>query len=115
MGRLRKAPGLLTRKVDSRVLKPRPKQAEPFYKSAEYLHWREAVIARAGRRCEAIEGDGRRCTKAEPKNRMFADHKIERADGGADLDPANGQCLCGRHHTLKTVHTRAARLARGFI
>ena len=37
---------------------------------------------------------------------MFADHIVERKDGGADLDPRNGQCLCGRHHTMKTAQTR---------
>jgi hypothetical protein len=47
-----------------------------------------------------------------PEHRLFADHIVEVADGGALLDPANGQCLCGAHHTLKTVRAKVAR-ARG--
>jgi 5-methylcytosine-specific restriction enzyme A len=42
---------------------------------------------------------------------MFADHICEVADEGDRFDPANGQCLCGRHHALKTARARAARLA----
>lgn len=85
-----------------------PKAVLPFYQTPEYLAWREAVIARAGRRCEAVD-DGKRCWKAEPHNRMFADHKVEVKDGGARLDVANGQCLCGAHHTAKTAAARGAR------
>ena len=91
----------------SRV-KPAPKRADPLYSTPEYLAWREQVIVRAGRRCEAID-NGQRCTKAEPYNRMFADHIVEVRDDGARFDIANGQCLCGAHHTLKTVAERAKR------
>ncbi|MFA6243911.1 MAG: HNH endonuclease signature motif containing protein [Candidatus Hydrogenedentales bacterium] len=108
---MRKVGPLLKHRVDSKVLKARPKEVELFYRSPEYERWRAIVIARAGGRCEAIT-NGQRCTKAQPVHRMFADHKIERSDGGAPLDPANGQCLCGSHHTLKTVQARASRLAR---
>ena len=90
-----------------RVATP-PKVAAPVYQSAEYRQWREAVIARAGRRCEAVV-DGVRCGKAEPRNRMFADHIVEIKDGGAPFDVGNGQCLCGGHHTAKTAQARAAR------
>jgi hypothetical protein len=41
---------------------------------------------------------------------MFADHIREIGDGGAPFDLANGQCLCGAHHTRKTTATRAKRL-----
>ena len=85
-----------------------PKTAAAIYQTAEYRQWREAVIARAGRRCEAVDG-GKRCWKAEPRNRMFADHKREIRDGGAPFDLDNGQCLCGSHHTAKTAQARAAR------
>jgi 5-methylcytosine-specific restriction enzyme A len=54
---------------------------------------------------------GYRCTKAQPEHRMFADHVIELRDGGAQFDPANGQCLCGPHHLMKTAQTRRDRLA----
>lgn len=85
-----------------------PKTVAPLYQTPEYRQWREAVIARAERRCEAVV-DGKRCWKREPHNRMFADHKIELRDGGAPFDVDNGQCLCGAHHTAKTAQARAAR------
>lgn len=98
---------------DGRALKPEPKRTDPLYLSPEYRAWRETVIARAGRQCEAKdERTARRCAKAEPHHRMFADHKIEVKDGGAPFDPANGQCFCGRHHTIKTAEARARRLGR---
>jgi 5-methylcytosine-specific restriction protein A len=103
-------------------LKPVPKSVDPFYLTPEYARWREQVIARAGGRCEAIEDcrtaspncrtapyRGSRCSKAAPFHRMFADHIKERRDGGDPLDPNNGECLCGRHHTLKTARARAER------
>jgi 5-methylcytosine-specific restriction protein A len=42
---------------------------------------------------------------------MVADHKIERADGGALYDEANGACLCVAHNTLKGNQARRARAA----
>jgi hypothetical protein len=93
---------------DGRRAPPPPKAADPLYDKAQYRGWRESVIARAGRRCEAVDG-GVRCAKAEPLHRMFADHKLELRDGGAPFDPANGQCLCGAHHTAKTADRRRAR------
>jgi 5-methylcytosine-specific restriction protein A len=97
--------------IDTRVVKPEAKKAEPFYLTPEYRAWRAIVIKRAGGRCEEVE-HGQRCRKAEPKHRMFADHVTERRDGGASYDPANGRCLCGRHHSLKTAAARAARMSR---
>lgn len=85
-----------------------PKTAAPIYHSAEYQRWRETVITRAGGQCEALV-DGRRCRKAAPRFRMFADHKVELSDGGAPFDPANGECLCGAHHSAKTARARARR------
>jgi 5-methylcytosine-specific restriction enzyme A len=55
---------------------------------------------------------GYRCTKAQPQHRMFADHIVEIKDDGAQFDVANGQCLCGPHHLMKTAQTRRDRLAR---
>ena len=94
--------------IDTRRVKAPPKVAEDIYSTPEYLAWRETVIGRAGGRCEAVD-DGRRCWKARPRFRMFADHKVELRDGGAPFDPDNGQCLCGAHHTAKTAAARAAR------
>jgi 5-methylcytosine-specific restriction enzyme A len=97
------------RAFDGRPVKPQEKRADPIYLTPEYRTWREAVIARAGRRCEAMVG-GKRCPKREPGHRMFADHITEISDGGAPFDPDNGQCFCGGHHTFKTAQARAARL-----
>lgn len=73
--------------------------------SQAHKEWRGAVIKRAGGKCEWPG-----CDRAEP--RMFADHIVERKDGGAPLDLANGQCLCGSHHTQKTLQERAKRMAQ---
>lgn len=88
--------------LDTRTAKPPPKTADPHYLTAEHRAWRQAVIARAGGRCQAPG-----CGRAE--RRMFADHIVELRDGGAPHDPKNGQCLCGSCHTAKTAARRAAR------
>lgn len=103
---MRKLGPAIARTVDARSVKPPVKTAEPFYLTPRYRAWREAVVARAGRRCEH-----RGCRAAEPWDRMFADHVIEIRDGGAEYDLANGMCLCGRHHSLKTMQARARRLS----
>lgn len=95
--------------LGGRSVAPPPKTVDPLYVSPEYRAWREAVIARAGRRCERLDERGRRCWKAEPRARMFADHVVEVKDGGARFDVANGMCLCGAHHSAKTALARAAR------
>ena len=81
------------------------KRVDPFYVSAAYLAWREAVFALKGRRC-AVPG----CET--PEDRVTADHIVERKDGGAELNPANGAPLCHRHHLAKT-HGDRRRRARG--
>ena len=108
---LKTLPPLIRARADTRVVTPEGKQVDPVYRSPAYQAWRETVIARAGRRCEAIDA-GVRCSKAEPRHRLFADHVVELRDGGSLLDPRNGRCLCGGHHTVKTVRARADRLAR---
>jgi 5-methylcytosine-specific restriction protein A len=85
------------------TLKPRPKAADAELQTAEYRAWRNGVFKRAGGRCQ-VPG----CGRSEP--RMFADHVIERRDGGALLDPANGMLMCGSHHSLKTAAKRAERM-----
>jgi hypothetical protein len=103
--------GLRIAASDMRRVTVPPKTARPIYSSPEFKRWREAVIARAGRRCEAVD-NGVRCLKAEPRHRMFADHKEEVRDGGPLYDVTNGQCLCGAHHGAKTAKARAARRGR---
>jgi len=78
-------------------------EVNPFYSTPEYRAWRELVIGRALGRCQWP-----RCGRKE--RRMFADHIVELRDKGAPLDPTNGQCLCGKHHTIKTLRARATRL-----
>lgn len=96
------------KQLSTGLCKQQRKRADDRYLTPEHRTWREAVISRAGRRCEVIE-NGQRCQKTEPEHRMFADHIAELSDGGAQFDTTNGQCLCGRHHTLKTMQARAAR------
>lgn len=98
------------RTMDSRTAKVPAKRADDELQTAAYREWSHGVKQRAGWRCEWVEG-GRRCQVKRP-NRLFADHIVERRDGGALLDPDNGMCLCGSHHTRKTVAARAERLAR---
>lgn len=89
-------------------VRPMPKQTDPHYQSPEHKAWAAEVFKRAGGRCQAPG-----CPKFSPEHRMFADHIVERQDGGADLDPANGQLLCGAHHSAKTARARALRAGRG--
>ncbi|RWF66858.1 HNH endonuclease signature motif containing protein [Mesorhizobium sp.] len=103
--------GPTVRTIDTRTVKVAPKRADAELLTTKHRAWRKAVLARAGYRCEWVEA-GKRCTKASPQHRMFADHIVERRDGGNPLDPANGNCLCGSHHTTKTAAARAARLRR---
>lgn len=95
-----------------RTVQVEPKRVDPHYLSPEHKQWRETVLRNAGYRCEAIE-DGKRCTRAAPAHRLFADHKVELKDSGAAYDPANGECLCGSHHTRKTAMARKARASMG--
>ena len=103
MARLRTLPSRLGTISQMRVA-PAPKRADDVYSTPQYRAWREAVISRAGGICQ-----GQTCRRQE--RRMFADHITEIKDGGDPFDPANGQCLCGRCHTLKTNAARAARHA----
>lgn len=100
------------RTIDTRTVKPAPKRADADLLTLEHRAWRAEVLRRAGYRCEEVEG-GRRCAVRSPA-RLFADHIVERRDGGDPLDPSNGRCLCGSHHTRKTAAVRAARLAEQF-
>lgn len=90
--------------LDIRSAKPAPKEVDPHYLTPEHQAWRAEVISRAGGRCQYL-GCGRK------EQRMFADHIKERSDGGEPYDVRNGQCLCGSHHTLKTIRKRAERFA----
>jgi hypothetical protein len=94
--------------MDTRTAPPPNKQVDQELKGPDYERWRLMVMNNAGYRCQWDEG-GERCSVKHP-SRLFADHIIERRDGGDLLDPENGQCLCGRHHSLKTARERARRM-----
>jgi hypothetical protein len=89
---------------DARRVKPPPKQVDGHYTTPEHRAWAREVVRRAGGQCQWPG-----CTKALPQHRMVADHIVEVKDGGALLDPVNGQCLCVQHNTLKGVKARARR------
>jgi 5-methylcytosine-specific restriction endonuclease McrA len=102
MGKLRMLrTGLRT--LDTRTIKPGQKQADPFYDTPEWRALRDQVRREAGGCCEwsGCESRGR-----------YVDHRIERSDGGADLDRSNLWLLCPSHHRIKTVRARAARARR---
>lgn len=103
--------GLMVRPLRTQQVALPPKVANPDLLTPEHRAWRAEVIRRAGGQCQWVDG-GFRCRKAAPQHRMFADHIKERSDGGALYEPANGQCLCGQHHTIKTAEARAARVGR---
>jgi hypothetical protein len=90
-------------------LHPPPKQVDDHYSTAAHKTWARDVLRRAGFRCQYVER-GLRCEKSAPDHRLFADHLVEVKDNPAlALDPNNGQCLCGSHHTLVTAQRRAER------
>lgn len=95
--------------IDTRSVRPAEKTADPYYHTAQHKEWRRSVLNRAGWRCEWVT-DGQRCTaSAGTGHRLFADHVRERSDSGPDQ--GDGMCLCGRHHTIKTMRERARRAA----
>lgn len=82
-----------------------PKVAEGFYQSGA---WRSLV---ADRKLDADYFAAR--ARAKPGERLILDHKVERKDGGADLDPANTEWLTHSEHQAKTARARVERATRG--
>jgi hypothetical protein len=78
-----------------------PKSAEPFYQSRE---WKALVADR--KRDPDYRAAKMRATRGE---RLILDHKVERKDGGANLDPANTEWLTKGEHERKTAAARRAR------
>ncbi len=93
--------------LDTRTVKPEPKRADAELLTPEHRAWAYEVKCRAGWKCQWPGCDVR---GGRGGVRLFADHIVERADGGAHHDPKNGQALCGKHHSLKTARARAARM-----
>ena len=84
----------------------RDKRVDPFYASPEWKRLMAAIIQQRGRCCEDEDHD-----PATPRIgvRLYGDHVIEIADGGARLDPANVLLRCAPCHGRKTAMARAAR------
>ena len=87
--------------VDTRIAKPPRKVAEGWYSTPEHKAWSQAVIERDGSKCRVCG------STARP---LYADHIVEIKDGGEKLSLPNGQCLCAKHHGIKTAAERARRL-----
>lgn len=105
--------------LDTRTAKPLPKKADSFLHTSEWEKARDAALLRDGGHRERIPGTnkervvGAHCTVpgcGRVERRMFVDHIKERKDGGALLDLANLQTLCGSHHTTKTLAVRSDRM-----
>lgn len=78
-----------------------PKLVDPFYHSKPWLALRAKRMKDADYRAALA-----RC---KPGEWLVLDHKRERKDGGADLDPANTEWLTHSEHQAKTARARAAR------
>jgi len=99
----------MVRTTDTSTTRLPPKVKDPIYNSPEFITWRVLVLKRSGYRCEAVDQYGLRCIRELPFDRLYADHIRELKDGGSLTDPANGQCLCAVHHTIKTNVVRVNR------
>src|SRR5687768_12132585 len=86
--------------ADLRKVKPPPKQADAELLTPEHRAWRKQVLERSGYQCVD-------CGRSD---KLIADHIVERRDGGAPYDPANGAARCPSCHGVKTAKARAARL-----
>lgn len=100
--------------VDTRRVQVAPKQADPFYSSADWralCDWLKAerwpwLVLSHGHCCE----DPACQAKHRLGQRIYFDHIVELRDGGAPLDPDNIMGRCGSSHTRKTIAERARRL-----
>lgn len=93
-------------KLDQRVALPAPKETLPFYQSPEWRSLMASILKERGRQCQHC---GRTHNRDGTPIRIFGDHRTELSDGGAPLDRANIDLLCGACHTVKTNKARRAR------
>ena len=91
--------------LDLRRAPPKAKAADPHYHTPEHRAWRAEVLRRAGYCCQHPS-----CVETIYTATLYADHIVELQDGGDQLDPENGQALCGSHHTGKTMAERTKRM-----
>ncbi len=104
MGRLKAMPSRLGRPA-SRV-RARPKVAEGFYQSAEWLDYR-----RRHRDWTRAKHGGVWCKVCGAVQRLILDHRVERSDGGADFPPyEEADWLCTPCHNRKTADAKARRV-----
>ena len=96
----------LLKTIDTRVVKPSPKKADPFYHSTEWRKLMAEIYKERGRSCQE-------CGETDPK--MYGDHIIELQDGGAPLDPENVRVLCASCHMSKTMAARARRMGERYL
>ena len=87
-------------RINGRSVQLPPKQRASIYGTPEHVAWARAVKARAHNQCQHC---------GTSNGRMYADHIKEVNDGGALLDPMNGQLLCSSCHQSKTLVERAKR------
>jgi 5-methylcytosine-specific restriction enzyme A len=92
------------RLLEQRTALPPAKIADAFYLSPAWRALMTEIIRERGRRCEDPL-----CERQSPPSRVFGDHIVELADGGAPLDKRNIMLRCGACHTRKTAEARAAR------
>lgn len=85
------------------IAKPASRAIVSLYSSKEWLGLMSNLKRLRGNRCQ-------HCNRSNCK--IFGDHIVELSDGGAPLDPANVQLLCGSCHTIKTNAERAKRMAK---
>lgn len=77
-----------------------PKTADPFYLTSAWRSLVARLIKLRGRQCQKCGRTG--C-------RLYGDHVVELKDGGAMLDEANIELLCGSCHGRKTAAAAKAR------
>jgi len=100
MGKIRK---LATRVTPAAPRRLQRKRTEDIYRDRRWIEARALAIALHAYRCAEC---GCRPT------RLYVDHIVELADGGAAFEQSNLRPLCGSCHAAKTVASRNARLDR---
>ena len=94
---------------ESRRVLPPEKRAASFYLSPSWRRLLDEIVAERGRVCEDPACADRDCSH----RRIYGDHIVELADGGAPLDRSNILLRCAPCHGLKTAAARSARRLPG--
>jgi 5-methylcytosine-specific restriction enzyme A len=88
---------------------PNRMRGDPFYQTAVWRKFRDAVVAERGLRCEDKEHPpGKRVEQVD------LDHIRELKDGGAPLDRSNVLMRCRGCHMRKTAQAAADRDERAY-